>query len=48
MLIFGEESNRLHEIGGTKYLFRAGSVTPKDNITYEVNASWELDTPTRR
>lgn len=46
MRIFGEESNHLHEIGGNKYLFLAGSVAPRDNITYEVNASWELDTGT--
>lgn len=41
-----QESNKLHTIAGRDYLFRGGSVTPRDNLTYEISAAWEIDNGT--
>ncbi|MCH7526801.1 MAG: hypothetical protein IID39_05135 [Planctomycetes bacterium] len=42
----GLQHNRIHELGGIKYLFRASSLEPKDELAYEFKGTWELDTGT--
>lgn len=42
-LRFEAEHNKLHVINGVRYLFRVGGITPRDNLTYEVRASWTRD-----
>lgn len=44
---FERQVGFIHEIGGYRYLFKPASITPKDNLTYRVVASWAYDDGTR-
>lgn len=45
---FEDQHGKIHQLGGKRYVFTAGSIMPRDNFTYEVTASWTGDngTPT--
>lgn len=41
--LFDEQNNKIHEIGGRKYLFTMGAITPIDNTYSTVSAQWMSD-----
>jgi hypothetical protein len=43
---FEGQHGKIHQLGSRRYVFTAGSITPRDNNTFEVTASWTGDNGT--
>lgn len=45
---YRQQNGKIHELpNGQRYVFNVGSITPRDNLIYEVNASWTDDPGTK-
>lgn len=46
--LFSSQNMKVHNINGLRYLFEVASMRPRDNLTYEVAATWTLDRGTAK